>query len=429
MPTYHDTIIIGGGQAGLALSFQLTQAGHDHLVVERGRIGETWRTQRWDGFRLNSPNWMNALPGESPASDPHAFGTARDLAARFERYAERFALPVRTGVEVAGVERAPGRDGYRVRCGSGGGLLARSVVLASGWQNAPRTPGLARRLSPTVEQVHAAAYRNPEALAPGAVLVVGSARSGLQIAEELAAAGRRVLLATSRVGRMPRRHRGRDTAAWLVDSGFYDVQVEALEDPAARFAAEPQLSGTRGGHTVSLQQLARDGVELLGRLQDAEGTVVRTGGDVAAHARHGDETARRLRVAIDHHLARQGIDAPPEVRDPAEDPVPALFADRRPRTVDLLAEGVSAVVWCTGFGADLRFLRVPVPRERGVPEHRGGATASPGLFMLGAPWLRTRSSGVLRGAGADAAHVAAQILARSADVRRPRAVRAARVAA
>ena len=274
-----------------------------------------------------------------------------------------------------------------------GSLLTPAVVAASGFQRAPRVPALADEVPEGVLQLHSSDYRRPGALPDGAVLVVGSGQSGTQIAEDLLGAGRRTYLATSRVGRLPRRHRGRDVEEWLVGLGTLDERPDEV-DPAELRATMPQISGTRGGRTLALQQLAREGVTLLGRIGAVEGRRLVLGDDLPANLAAGDEAAARARQRIDEAIARAGIAAPPAEPDPAEAPEPGI--GRGPRAVNLPAAGIAAIVWATGLGPDLGWLR---------------NAAAPGLHLLGAPWLRRRGSGILWGMPGDAEAMAAAVAA------------------
>lgn len=391
MTTTLDTVIVGGGFAGLATSAALARRGVDHVVLERGRVGESWRSQRWDGFRLNSVRALSGLEGDG-------FAPASELVAELERRAA--ALPVREGVEVERVVRT--RSGRYALCTSDGTIHARHVVAASGAHRVPRLPAVASLVSGrAVEHLHTADYRRPSDLVGGAVLVVGSGQSGVQIAEELLHAGRRVFLATSKVGRMPRRHRGRDTHVWLTEAGFYDATDSGRREPP------PQVGA---GHSISLQTLARDGAELLGRLLSADGTRLGFGDELAEHVRHADATSERLRGYVDAHIRAQGIDAPPATPDPADAPLGPLSWRRH---LDLRAEGIRTVIWATGFRGDYGWLTMPILRPDGLPYQRGGITASDGLFTVGVPWQRTRGSSVLLGMERDAEAIAETVLRRS----------------
>jgi len=321
---------------------------------------------------------------------------------------ERFArgLPVQTGTEVLSVTAADG--GYEVVTTSGR-IAARAVVVAGGGQRCPVIPRLAAGLPADVHQSDAGHYRSPDGLPAGAVLVVGSGQSGAQVADELASAGRDVLLATSRVGRVPRRYRGRDVHEWTVELGLYDQRAEAVADPAEFREPHPMLSGSRGGHTISYQQLARHGVRLLGRLASVEGHLLRFGPDLTQNMRYADQQAARFRRTVDEYVARAGIVAPPPDTDPAECPQP--WPEDSPETLNARAESIATVLWCTGFGPDTSWLRVPVLSPDSSPAHVRGITAFPGLYVAGYPWLSNRGSGILYGVAADAVRVAQHIAA------------------
>jgi len=299
-----DVVVVGAGQAGLAVSWNLRLLGIDHAVLERDRVGESWRSARWDSFTLVTPAWMTRLPGlTQPPGTGAEFTTRDDLVAMLEAYSKQ--LPVRTGVEVTALQRAGRR--YQLTT-SEGVLTARAVVAATGALRRPVIPAMAARLPGTLLQLHAGQYRNPAALPPGAALVVGSGQSGAQIAEELAHAGRQVFLATSQVGRTPRRYRGRDAHDWAQELGLHDRSADQAR-PEERRAANPLLAGAHGGHTLALQQLARDGVVLLGRLVDVTGTTLRFSDSAAANLHYGDQAAAAFRRAVDEHIRRHHLPA------------------------------------------------------------------------------------------------------------------------
>jgi putative flavoprotein involved in K+ transport len=405
IPRRIETVVVGGGPAGLAVSSHLADAGREHVVLERERVGETWRTQRWDSFRLNTPGWMTGLP------DADAFGTARDLVVALERRAA--SLPVREGIAVRAVWRERG-GGYLVAAGDEV-IRAENVVAASGAQRVPRLPAVADHVTGRgVEHLHVADYRRASDLPDGAVLVVGSGQSGAQIAEDLLAAGRRVLVSTSRVPRTPRRYRGRDVMAWWRDMGVLDDPPSAAGRGSIG-SGQPLIAG---GRSLSLQRLARSGAELLGRLADADGTQLSFAGDPVDHARFGDEKAAGRRAQIDAWIAANGIDAPADEPSALVDaPLRRSEAPVRP-AIDLRAEGVGAIVWATGFTGDFGWLRMPIHEPGGGPIHRGVATPSAGLYVLGLPWLTRRVSSAVWGIERDAALVAQAIAARSGAVAR-----------
>jgi putative flavoprotein involved in K+ transport len=393
-----DCVVVGGGPAGLAASAALSDREVEHVVLERGRAGESWRTQRWDSFRLNTPGWMNELLGEA-ARD--AFATGVEVVQRLEKLAAD--APVRAGVEVTGLRQRG--DGYALRTGAGE-LRARTVVVATGDQNVPRIPALARLLPDRVAQYHTADYRGPAQLPAGAVLVVGSAQSGCQIAEDLLiSGGRRVVLATSPAGRFAWRYRGGDTVEWLVQAGFFDQRPGDLPDPSVMRAAQPIVAS--GGRSLSLQALARAGATLVGRPVAVDGERVTFDDGVPANIAAGDAFAARVRGMIDDLIRRRGLDAPPREPDDSEGPVEL----DPPTVLDLRGHDVGSVVWCTGFAGDFSFLDPGLVDAGGQPRHQDTAGAAPGVWYVGLKWLVRRSSGILLGFPRDAAEVAAAVAA------------------
>ena len=406
-----DAVVIGAGHAGLAASQRLRESGLEHVVLERGAIGETWRSQRWRSFTLNTPNAMNRLPG-SPyrGEEPHAFATRDAWVAQLEQYVAEHALPVRTRAPVTAVERAG--DGFSITI-PGERLSARNVIVASGVVNVPKVPPAADSLAPKIVRTTTGRYRGPGDLPPGAVLVVGSAQSGVQITEDLLDAGREVYLATGRVGRAPRRLRGRDLLVWLTETGWFDQRPADLPDPALMRMPQPQISGVGPlGHTVSLQWLASRGVTLLGHFEGADGTRALFAADLPQHVAFADEISRKMRQDVEAHISRGGIAAPPTEHDPADQPVddPARFT--APEELDLAERGIASVVFSTGFTADLSWLRLPVIDDRGAPIHTEGRSPVDGLWFLGLPWLRARRSGVIWGALDDSKAIVEQVVAR-----------------
>lgn len=399
-----DVVIVGAGQGGLAVSYLLEQGGIEHVILERGRIGESWRSQRWDSFYLNTPNWSNNLPGmEFHPEAPDGFGHRDQIVSYLENYAGSFNAPVMEGAKVSSVERlSSGR--LQVQAGSDA-FDARAVVIASGSMNRPRLPAMARELPADITSLTAGTYRNAAELPDGAVLIVGGAQSGCQIAEDLIAAGRRVYLCASRVGRIPRRYRGRDILYWWRDMGFWDVRLEDLEDPAMRYAALPQVSGVAGGRTVSFQSLARDGVTLLGRLQKINGYNLELRPDLRASIAFADVRSASFKEAIDAFITRSGMMAPLPEPDPGEPAMPDLRGSDRMESLNLREVGISSIIWCTGFDADWSWLRAGEFDAYGHPQHLGGVGRIPGLYFIGLPWLSKRKSGTLYGIPEDAGRI------------------------
>lgn len=396
------TLVVGGGQAGLAMSHQLTRRGVEHVVFERGRIAETWRSQRWDSFTVVGPNWSVSLPGAPYAGpEPDGFMARNDLVAFFEAYAGLIQAPLETGVEVARVEP----DGARWHATtSSGDMHARNVVLATGAYQRPRVP--AHSFDPSITTLHTADYKRPSQLPDGGVIVVGSGQSGAQIAEELVLAGRRVWLASGRCGWRPRRYRGRDNASWRMDMGFFDLTIETI-NPQARFGAPPMQTGRGGGHDISLRTLAHLGVSVLGRYVSAIGTTVSFADDVESNLRTSDESALQFCRQVDDYIRERGIDAPEE--SPLDVTLPPL--DRR-TTLDLGAEGITSVIWATGFAHDYSWVTPAIGGERGYPVQRRGVTEHAGLYVLGLHVMWKQNSGLIYGVGDDAAYLADHIASR-----------------
>jgi len=410
--TILDTVIVGGGQAGLGVSYFLHRVGNQHVVFERGRIGESWLSERWDSFRLNTLNHMNVLPG-LPYDGPEPDGFARpdELVHYFQRYVEDFQLPVRTGVTVVSVEQTEDDQYFIVKTRTGEqteeSVLSRSVVIASGVLHTPKIPLIHSRMPNDIRQLHTAEYRNAAALPPGAVVVVGSGQSGCQVVEDLLSAGRKVYLCTSKVGRAPRRYRGRDILDWWVDMKFLDVTYASLEDKSISRAAQPQVSGLgRHGHSVSLQQLARQGVVILGRLLDVEADTLVLSDEAAVHVRFADEFSQKLKDAVDAYLARAGITPPPLEADPADVPDPQAECVSPLRQLNLRAAGVSTIIWATGFAADFGWIHLPVLDTEGKPIQQKGISPVRGLYFIGFPWLNSRKSGIIYGIEEDALYIA-----------------------
>ena len=405
-----EVIVVGAGQGGLSTSYFLTCRGVEHVVLERGVVGDSWSRRRWDSFCLVTPNWSIRLPGAGyDGPDPDGFMLRDDLVAYLERWTEGFGCPVRTGVAVTGIR--PGNDGRLLVHTSAGPMSANAVVVATGTMQAPRRPAMADRLSRRLVQVDAESYRNPADLPAGAVLVVGSGQTGCQIADDLRLAGRRVLLSVGGAGRVPRRYRGRDCIAWLLDLGYFDRTPDMLESPAQRFRAEAQASGRDGGRTISLHDFHRDGVGLLGKITGADGETVTLAGNLRRDMAEADAFARQFCDGVDAFVSENDMDAPPPTEEDLEGGPPAgRWSIPEAASLDLQAEGVTTVVWATGFTYDFSWIKFPVRDEMGYPVTDRGATNVPGLYFIGLNWMVKRKSGLLYGVGEDARHVADHIV-------------------
>jgi putative flavoprotein involved in K+ transport len=404
LPARVDTAVIGAGQAGLTMSWHLRAAGRDHVVLERrSSLGGGWQ-DRWDGFRLVSPNWMASFPGAPyDGDDPDGYMPRDEIAGRVAHYAATIGAPV---VLEAGVERLRARPdgGFELRT-TQGSVSAREVVVATGGFHAPSVPALAAALPARVLSLHSSAYRRPSDLPPGAVLVVGSAQTGVQLVEELRAAGREVYLSVGSAGRIPRRYRGRDSFVWLAmcvergeELGVPLPTVDKLPDPRRRLAGNPHVSGHGGGHDTNLRQFGRDGVRLVGRLTGVDGERVRLAPDlpdnIAAADRFFDE---RFRPLFDRLIDAAGIDAP--LADPV---APIAFEPEVIDELDLASAGISTVLWTTGFRRDLTWIDPPITDELGFPRQVRGVTEVPGLYVLGSLWQLDQASATLFGVARDA---------------------------
>ena len=404
-----EVIIIGAGQAGLCTSYFLTEHGIEHVVLERGVLGDSWRKRRWDSFTLVTPNWTIRLPeAEYRGPDPDGFTARDDFVAHLERWAGSFGCPLQTGVVATGLGRG-GNGRLRVDT-NGGSLEAPAVVVATGTMQAPRRPALAGLVSPRIGQLDAETYRNPGEIAPGTVLVVGSGQTGGQIAWDLRLSGRRVLLSAGGAMRVPRRYRGRDCVAWLDDFGFFDRTTDVLESPAERFRAEPQVSGRDGGRTLGLHNLRREGIELLGRLMAADGEEMRFSDDLLRNMENADRFSRTFQEMVDAFVERNCIDAPAPTDEELDgEPPEGDWSVPHRTAINLGQEDINTIVWATGFSYDFSWIDFPVRDEMGYPVTDRGATSVPGLYFMGLNWMVKRKSGLLYGVGDDARHVAGHI--------------------
>jgi putative flavoprotein involved in K+ transport len=391
-----EVAVIGGGQAGLAMSRCLTDVRADHVVLERGRIAERWRSERWDSLRLLTPNWQSRLPGfRYDGPDPDGYMTAGEVAAHLGRYARSFPAPVEEGTSVLSVE--PSGGGYRVTTDRGT-WKADAVVVATGHADVPYVPPLAHDLPKGVAQVLPTRYRGPSDLPEGGVLVVGASATGVQLADEIHASGRPVTLSVGRHTRLPRVVRGRDVMWWLDAMGILDERAEDVADlSASRRQPSLQLVGRSDHATLDLPGLQARGVRLAGRLRAASDGRVLFAHDLVAYTAAADARLARLLQRIDIFAARTGLDAGPRSAFR-----PFLWPVPDPESLDLAREGIRSVVWATGYRRRYPWLKVPVLDEAGEIRHRGGVTPIPGLYVLGLYFLRRRKSSFLDGVGPDA---------------------------
>jgi putative flavoprotein involved in K+ transport len=407
MSEHVETVVVGGGQAGLAVSYHLSRQGRPHTILEQAsQPAEAWRNHRWDSFTLVTPNWTVRMPGaEYQGDEPDGFMSREEVVAYLEDYIERFRLPIQYGVRVSSVE-ANGA-GYLVHTGEAT-LEVTNAVIATGLFQQPKIPPFSANLPEEVQQLHSSQYRNPAALPAGAVLVVGSAQSGGQIAEELYQSGRKVYICVSSAGWGPRRYRGQDIVRWMDRAGFNAVTVDKLPSPKMRFAASALVSGKDGGHTLNVHQFARDGVTLLGRIQDAQGSRITLAPDLKENLAKSDKFMADLLKRIDDYIEKSGLDVPP-----ADLPKLRNGYDAEVITgLDLQSAGITSVIWATGYKFDFSLVRLPILDGDGYPIQKRGITDYPGLYFVGLPWLHTAKSGLLFGVGNDAAAIVADISGR-----------------
>lgn len=399
-----ETLVIGGGQAGLAVSGHLGRRGRGHLVVERRRIAERWRAERWDSLVANGPAWHDRFPDMEFSCDGDAFASRDEIVAYLEAYAKQVKAPVRTGVEVTALHRSAD-GGFRAETPQGV-IEARNVVCATGPFQKPIIPAMVPE-SAGILQIHSAQYRNPAQLPEGAVLVVGAGSSGAQIADELQRAGRKVYLSVGPHDRPPRAYRGKDFVWWLGALGKWNARTLGPGMEHVTIA----VSGAHGGHTVDFRRLAHRGITLTGRTEGYANGSMLFAPDLKANIERGDANYLSVLDEADAHIAANRLDFPaePEARkleampDCALNPLLAL---------DLRDAGVSAIIWATGYALDYGWIRFDAFDEKGRPAHERGVSKVPGLYFVGLPWLSRRASAFIWGVWHDADYIAGQIAAR-----------------
>lgn len=401
-----DVVVIGGGQAGLALSYYLDRAECNHVVLERDRVGERWRSERWDSFTLVTPNWGNRLPGftyedcDRIPDDPDAFLDREQVVAFLEAYVDYFDPPLRCGIEATTVLESG--SGFTVET-TVGAYQADDVVVATGPHQEPHIPSFNADVPPEIRQVHSSRYRNPNQLPDNPVLVVGSGQSGTQIAEELHENGRDVYLSVSGAGKMPRRYRGRDIIQWLDEMGR--KPAEALDSPGDRFGPNPHFTGSDGGHEIDLLDLHDDGMTLLGRAEGVEDGRLVFADDLEEHLKNAYQFYNDRLDDIDAYIDEKDIDAP---QQDVKRPDPNAVSVNPPRQLN--PGDIGSIVWGTGYQFDFSWIEAADLDEWGYPVHERGVTNTPGLYFLGLEWQYDRTSAFIRGVGRDAKYVAEHIV-------------------
>ena len=403
-----DVVIVGGGQAGLAMSRCLAQAGIDHVVFERGRVAERWRSERWDSLRLLTPNWQTRLPGfQYSGPDPDGYMTAGEVVSHLERYASSFEAPVEGDTSVT--ELSPTADGYRIVT-SRGTWFARGAVIATGYCDVPHVPRAGASLSPRISQIVPTGYRRPDDLDEGGVLIVGASATGIQIADELLRSGRAVTVAAGHHTRVPRSYRGRDIMWWLDRSGMLDAGADEVFDiDVSRRQPSFQLVGRPDHASIDLAILRAKGARVVGHLRGADGSRMWFDDDLVSTTAASDAKLAMLLKRLDDFSSAADLDREVADPDPFEPIWPAFL--EAPLTLDLAAERITSVVWATGYRRGYSWLHAPVLNRRGDIEHRGGVTSSPGLYVLGMQFQRRRNSNFIDGVGKDARYLAGEIAA------------------
>ena len=409
-----EVVVIGAGQAGLGISYYLKQLGKKHLVLEQNTVGNSWSSQRWDSFKLNTPNKFNLLPGmDTSFTDPDGFPSATEFIDSLKSYAKTFELPVMEESKVISVEKLPASRMFSITIKHKADTInyqCKKLVVASGLQNIKSIPAFSSNISKEIFQLHASEYRNSNMLPQGNVLVVGSGQSGVQITEDLVDNGRKVYLSTSKVGRAPRRYRGKDIFEWMVLVGFNDQRPTELPDPQMLKMRQPQISGVgRRGRTVSLQALAKKGVIILGKIDAANQNHIDIMDNAVDHVKFGDAFSHQIKAMIDDYIEKAGIDAPLQEIDPADLPDENVECVSNETSINLKKHNITTIIWATSFKGDFGYLKLPVLNSEGTLKHKDGIAEIEGLYFLGFPWLRKRKSGIVQGINEDAKFISEKI--------------------
>lgn len=407
MTTHYPVIIVGGGQAGLSISYCLKQKGLDHLIFEKYQIAHSWRSKRWDSFCLVTPNWQCQLPGYPYAGqDPQGFMQKDEIVQYIENYAKSFEPPIREGVEVTRVRKNKDRGLFEVTT-SIGDYTSDRVVIASGSYHKPKIPLMAERLPAAVVQIHASEYQNPESMPDGAVLVVGTGQSGCQIAEDLHLAGKPVHLCVGSAPRSPRRYRGKDVVEWLDQMNYYNLSIdEHPQKDSIRNRTNHYVTGRDGGREINLRQFAIEGMKLYGPLNAVRDMMLEFRPQLKQHLDGADAVAESIKRSIDDFIAKHQIEAPTE---PPYYPV--WEPEVEVHSINLEQANIRSVIWCTGYQSSFDWVEVPVFDGKGYPCHDRGVTHVWGLYFLGLPWLYTWGSGRFSGIARDAQYLADRIAA------------------
>lgn len=404
MKNHYPIIIVGGGQAGLSLSYCLKEKGLEHIVFEKNTIGYSWRSKRWDSFCLVTPNWQCKLPGYHYfGDDPEGFMQKDQIVQYIENYAASFAPPIQEGVEVLKVRSFQGKFAVTTTIGE---YTADIVAIASGSYHRPKIPSIAQNLDKSILQLHSSEYKNPQSL-PDTVLVVGTGQSGCQIAEDLHLEGKKVHLCVGSAPRSPRRYRGKDVVEWLDKMGHYDLPVDQHpQKDRVRSKTNHYVTGRDGGREIDLRQFALEGMQLYGSLHDVKSPYLHFQGNLQQNLDGADTVAENIKKNIDKFIDSNQIQAP--VEPPYQ---PVWQPESAKSLLDYQQANIGAVIWCTGYQSDFSWIEIPVFDDKGYPTHDRGVTAIEGLYFLGLPWLYTWGSGRFSGIARDAGYLSDRIAA------------------
>ena len=402
---HYSAVVIGGGQAGLSASHYLRKHGIDHIVFEKKTVAHKWKNERWDAFCLVTPNWQCQLPDHPyDGDDPHGFMVKDEIIAYVDRFVHKVNPPVLEGTSVTSLEKTG--DLFKIET-SAGTVTADSVVIATSLYSEPAIPRAAERLSADILQLHTADYRNPGQLPEGAVVVVGSGQSGCQIAEDLHLAGRKVHMVTGNAPRCARFYRGRDVVDWLADVGQYDITIAHDGMTKKKHDTNHYLTGRDGGRDIDLRKFALEGMALYGRMKGVTDEKMLFEPNLKSNLDGADRVYNGINALIDRYIAEKGIDAPA-----GSAYVPLWEPEIEPADLDLKAQGVTSVIWATGFSPDWSFVGLPIFDGTGYPVQRRGVTGIDGVYVLGLPWLWTWGSGRFLAVGKDAEHVVGHLVER-----------------
>lgn len=410
----YKVAVIGAGQAGLAISYFLKKAGIKHLVLEENVIGHSWISQRWDSFKMNTPNWMTALPGmKLPEKIRENFMTKDEFVQYLNKYSREFELPILEKHKVLHIEKQGSLfEIITANKGNTQKIYSNTVVIASGIMNQLKFPSLADKIPENIVQLHASEYKNPNQLRNGNILVVGGGQSGCQIAEELALAGRKVYLASSKVPRAPRRYKGRDIMEWLNLMGIQDISTQQLQENPNLNATQPQSSGVGIlGHTISYQALTKLGTTVLGTFKNSVDGMFYFGDNAKENIRFADDTSRISKENIDSYLKKHPeLETGIEGEDFADLSDTDCLSASEYNEINPLQANITSIIWTTGFGYDFSFLDSTLMDDKGIPKHKDGLLSIENLYCIGFPWLRKKKSGLVFGVKEDAEVIVKRII-------------------